>query len=168
MQDGHVESTGRISCDVVLMSGGYTPSVHLFSQSRGKLRVARGAVGIYPGTVRRMRTHSAGACRGIYDLEAVLADGAAAGAAAASAPSPRGAAPRAAPAPQFQAPQQATSGPLPQATAAERAKNPSSIGSTMSPPGISRSRPARVFSPLNTSSATPPPAWPRIRARPRI
>src|SRR6185437_6455396 len=27
----------RIRCDAVLMSGGMTPSVHLFSQSRGKL-----------------------------------------------------------------------------------------------------------------------------------
>ncbi len=36
---GSVTSTSEwIDCDTVLMSGGYTPSVHLFSQSRGQLR----------------------------------------------------------------------------------------------------------------------------------
>jgi len=27
-----------IPCDLILMCGGWTPSVHLFSQSRGKLK----------------------------------------------------------------------------------------------------------------------------------
>ncbi len=31
-------SLRRIACDLLLMSGGWTPSVHLFSQARGKLR----------------------------------------------------------------------------------------------------------------------------------
>jgi sarcosine oxidase, subunit alpha len=68
----------RISCDVVLMSGGYTPSVHLFSQSRGKLKWRDDLQAFVPGASAE-RERSAGACRGIYDLAEVLADGAACG-----------------------------------------------------------------------------------------
>ena len=82
VQDGRVQSTGRISCDAVLMSGGYTPSVHLFSQSRGKLEWREDLAAFIPAQSAE-RTHSAGACRGIFGLETVLADGTAAGAAAA-------------------------------------------------------------------------------------
>jgi sarcosine oxidase, subunit alpha len=71
-------------CDLLLMSGGWTPSVHLFSQSRGRLRFDDATQTFLPGqSVERER--SAGACRGVYDLVAVLADGAAAGEAAAKA-----------------------------------------------------------------------------------
>ncbi|MPT22065.1 MAG: FAD-dependent oxidoreductase, partial [Starkeya sp.] len=46
---GAVGPAETIACDSVLMSGGFTPSVHLFSQSRGKL-VWDGAAGAYlPG-----------------------------------------------------------------------------------------------------------------------
>jgi sarcosine oxidase, subunit alpha len=75
----------RIDCDTVLMSGGYNPSVHLFSQSRGKLRWDEPLQAFVPGTSAE-RERSAGACRGVYDLADVLADGAAAGAAAAPEP----------------------------------------------------------------------------------
>jgi sarcosine oxidase, subunit alpha len=71
-------SVQRISCDVVLMSGGYTPSVHLFSQSRGKLKWRDDLQAFVPGASAE-RERSAGACRGIYDLAEVLADGAACG-----------------------------------------------------------------------------------------
>ena len=81
VQDGRVQTTQRIACDAVLMSGGDTPSVHLFSQSRGKLEWREDLSAFIPGQCAE-RTQSAGACRGIYELEAVLADGAAAGAAA--------------------------------------------------------------------------------------
>jgi sarcosine oxidase subunit alpha len=87
VQDGRVQTTQRIACDAVLMYGGDTPSVHLFSQSRGKLEWREELSAFIPGQSAE-RTQSAGACRGIYGLEAVLADGAAAGAAAASTPSP--------------------------------------------------------------------------------
>jgi sarcosine oxidase subunit alpha len=83
VRDGRVQSSQRISCDAVLMSGGCTPSVHLFSQSRGKLEWREELSAFIPAQCAE-RTQSAGACRGIYELEAVLADGAAAGAAAAS------------------------------------------------------------------------------------
>ncbi|MGO9933526.1 MAG: sarcosine oxidase subunit alpha family protein [Steroidobacteraceae bacterium] len=81
LRDGAVQTTRRIACDLVLMSGGYTPSVHLFSQSRGKLEWREDLLAFVPGQCAE-QTRSAGACRGIHGLDAVLADGAAAGAAA--------------------------------------------------------------------------------------
>jgi sarcosine oxidase, subunit alpha len=87
VRDGDVQAGQRIACDSVLMSGGYTPSVHLFSQSRGKLRWNDALQAFVPGISAECE-RSAGACRGVYDLADVLADGAAAGAAAAPEPSP--------------------------------------------------------------------------------
>jgi len=84
VRDGGVQAARRIPCDAVLMSGGYTPSVHLFSQSRGKLEWNEELSVFLPGQSAE-NTQSAGACNGVYDLEAVLADAAAAGAAAAGA-----------------------------------------------------------------------------------
>jgi sarcosine oxidase subunit alpha len=69
-------------CDLVLMSGGYTPSVHLYSQSRGKLSWDEKLQAFLPGTPAE-RARCVGACRGVFDLAAALADGVAAGAAAA-------------------------------------------------------------------------------------
>jgi sarcosine oxidase subunit alpha len=121
VRDGRVQTTQRISCDAVLMSGGDTPSVHLFSQSRGKLEWRENLSAFIPGQCAE-RTQSAGACRGIYELEAVLADGAAAGAAAASSPSP---AARAANSASPAVPSAAASylGPLPQASTAGSEKS---------------------------------------------
>jgi sarcosine oxidase, subunit alpha len=85
VQGGQVQAGQRISCDTVLMSGGYTPSVHLFSQSRGKLRWNEALKAFVPGVSAECE-RSAGACRGVYDLAEVLADGAAVG--AGSAPEP--------------------------------------------------------------------------------
>jgi sarcosine oxidase subunit alpha len=83
--EGSVVRVGlRLACDVVLMSGGYTPSVHLFSQSRGKLKWNETLKTFVPDTSAECE-RSAGACRGIYGLAEVLADGAAAGASAAAA-----------------------------------------------------------------------------------
>jgi sarcosine oxidase, subunit alpha len=69
-------------CDLVLMSGGFTPSVHLHSQSRGSLVWDEFLQAFLPGDPAE-RARSAGACRGVLGLGAALADGAAAGAAAA-------------------------------------------------------------------------------------
>ena len=74
----------RIDCDLVLMSGGHAPSVHLFSQSRGRLTWSDAARCFFP-LQSAERERSAGACRGIYGLSSALADGAAAGCAAAQA-----------------------------------------------------------------------------------
>ncbi|QIB33348.1 sarcosine oxidase subunit alpha [Ancylobacter pratisalsi] len=83
LKDGGVGPSETLACDAVLMSGGFTPSVHLFSQSRGKLAWDAAAGAYLPGaSVERER--SAGACRGVYGLQAVLEDGYAAGEAAAS------------------------------------------------------------------------------------
>jgi sarcosine oxidase subunit alpha len=87
---GHVQRDAvragqRLQCDSVLMSGGFTPSVHLFSQSRGKLAWNEDLKAFVPGTSAELE-RSAGACRGVYDLAEVLADGARAGAAAAPEP----------------------------------------------------------------------------------
>ncbi len=82
-----VESNGRcgarrvIPCDCVGMSGGWTPAVHLFSQSRGKLRYDDGLDAFVPGTSAQAE-RSAGAAKGTYDLAACLNEGFAAGAAA--------------------------------------------------------------------------------------
>ena len=78
-----VQPAQRLVCDAVLMSGGYTPSVHLFSQSRGKLEWREQLKAFIPGASAE-RERSAGACRGVFDLADVLADGAAAGAAGAA------------------------------------------------------------------------------------
>ena len=69
------------------MSGGWTPSVHLFSQSRGKLAFDEALQAFVPD-VSVQAERSAGACRGVFALADALADGAAAGAAAVGAPAP--------------------------------------------------------------------------------
>jgi sarcosine oxidase, subunit alpha len=80
-----VTGTARVlSCDVVLHSGGWTPSVHLFSQSRGKLAWSEAIGAFVPGTSVQAE-RSAGAVRGSFALADCLAEGHAAGAAAADA-----------------------------------------------------------------------------------
>ena len=82
--DGQPGASEAIACDLLLMSGGFTPSVHLFSQSRGKLVYDEALQAYLPGTsVERER--SVGACRGVYDLDKVLNHGAAGGVSAAQA-----------------------------------------------------------------------------------
>jgi sarcosine oxidase subunit alpha len=80
--DGSLGRGEPIACDLVAMSGGWTPNVSLFSQSRGKLAFDAATQTFLPGAAAPDQ-RSAGACRGVFDLEAVLADGAEAGAAAA-------------------------------------------------------------------------------------
>jgi sarcosine oxidase subunit alpha len=81
---GIISSLGTRRCDVVLMSGGYTPTVHLHSQSRGKLVFDEALGAFVPGAAAE-RSHSTGAARGVEGLEAQLQDGARTGAAAATA-----------------------------------------------------------------------------------
>ena len=82
---GRVRGREKVDCDVLLMSGGWTPSVHLFSQSRGTLRFDEALAAYVPGnSVQRER--SVGACRGTYDLAHCLEEGYAAGEAAVRAP----------------------------------------------------------------------------------
>ncbi|MDE2262911.1 MAG: sarcosine oxidase subunit alpha family protein [Gammaproteobacteria bacterium] len=72
----------RIRCDLVLMSGGLTPSVHLFSQSRGKLAWDESLGAFLPAQAAE-RVRSAGACRGVFSLSAAVRDGTHAGLSAA-------------------------------------------------------------------------------------
>jgi sarcosine oxidase, subunit alpha len=82
--NGEVRAAGRRDCDLVLMSGGFTPSLHLHSQARGALAFRPELKAFVPDrAIERVR--SAGACRGIFGLRQALEDGANAGAAAARA-----------------------------------------------------------------------------------
>ncbi|MGO9421553.1 sarcosine oxidase subunit alpha family protein [Roseiarcus sp.] len=71
-----------IACDALLMSGGWTPSVHLVSQSRGKL-VFDEALEVFRPEAPVEGQRSAGACNATFGLAEALAEGDAAGRAAA-------------------------------------------------------------------------------------
>ncbi len=86
LQPGDAISTQLQPCDLVLMSGGYTPTIHLFSQSRGTLQWDEALQAFRPGAPAE-RVRCVGACGGVFDLAAALADAAAAGSAAALAAS---------------------------------------------------------------------------------
>ena len=73
-----------VACDALLMSGGWTPSVHLFSQSRGRL-VFDDALQVFRPGASVQRERSAGACNATFDLARALAEGDSAGRAAAAA-----------------------------------------------------------------------------------
>ena len=78
----HGEAVEWVACDAVLMSGGWTPSVHLHSQSRGKVVYDEERGMFVPGaSVQRER--SAGGCKGTFSLAAALQEGTLAGAEAA-------------------------------------------------------------------------------------
>jgi len=64
----------RIDCDTLLMSGGWSPTVHLFSQSQGKLKYdAR--IGAFSPDTAAQRQRSAGSCNGAFDLATCLNEG---------------------------------------------------------------------------------------------
>ncbi len=67
-----------IACDVVLMCGGWTPSVHLYSQSRARLRFDERLQAFLPGEWTA-QVRSVGACNGTFGLAACLEEGYAAG-----------------------------------------------------------------------------------------
>ena len=72
----------RFACDLVCLSGGWNPAVHLFSQARGKLRYDSALATFVPDS-SPLPVWSAGAANGCFDLAAALGQGHAAGAAAA-------------------------------------------------------------------------------------
>ncbi|MBM3597995.1 MAG: sarcosine oxidase subunit alpha family protein [Alphaproteobacteria bacterium] len=74
----------RIPCDLVCLSGGWNPTVHLLSQSGGRPRWAESLQTFVPDAMPQ-RTHLAGAVTGAFDLASCLRQGAAAGATAALA-----------------------------------------------------------------------------------
>ena len=79
---GVVSEPATLACDLLLMSGGFTPAVHLFSQSRGKLAWHEMLQAFVPAESAE-RVRAAGASRGVSGPGECAADGAAAGAAAA-------------------------------------------------------------------------------------
>jgi sarcosine oxidase subunit alpha len=65
--DGSVTPTDRIACDLLAVSGGWTPSVHLFSQSRGQLIWDSGRFAFLPGEAARgQNLRAIGACTGDF------------------------------------------------------------------------------------------------------
>src|SRR5207302_2048992 len=68
----------RIECDLLAVSGGWSPAVHLFSQSRGTLRWDDELAAFVPGQPAQAN-RVVGAANGTFDLAAALAEGVAAG-----------------------------------------------------------------------------------------
>jgi sarcosine oxidase subunit alpha len=77
-----------LPCDCVGVSGGWTPAVHLHSQSRGKL-VFRTEIDAFVPGVSVQAERSAGGANGTYDLAGCIAEGRDAGIAAAGRKQPR-------------------------------------------------------------------------------
>ncbi|MFF7486677.1 sarcosine oxidase subunit alpha family protein [Streptomyces luteogriseus] len=73
----------RFDCDLLAVTGGWSPVVHLHSQRQGRLRWDEELVAFVPdGAVRGQQI--VGAARGTYDLDGCHAEGARAGAVAAT------------------------------------------------------------------------------------
>ena len=79
---GEVEDPERINCDLVAVSGGWNPNVHLHSQSGSKPAYEASIVSFVPGESRQAEA-SAGAANGTFSLQACLEEGASTGLAAA-------------------------------------------------------------------------------------
>jgi len=70
-------ATSSIDCDIVAVSGGYSPVVHLFSQARGRLRYDASTASFLPDH-SPMAIVTAGAVNGHCDVATAVADGEAA------------------------------------------------------------------------------------------
>ena len=68
INDNNVEV---INCDLLCMSGGWSPTVHLFTQSRGKLKF-RDEDSCFVPDQAHQKTISIGACNGTFDLKNIL------------------------------------------------------------------------------------------------
>ncbi|WP_326777809.1 sarcosine oxidase subunit alpha family protein [Streptomyces sp. NBC_01445] len=78
-----VGKSEEFDCDLLAVSGGWSPVVHLHSQRQGRLRWDDDLVAFVPdGTVRDQQV--VGAAQGTYGLDGALAEGARAGALAAT------------------------------------------------------------------------------------
>ena len=77
-------TVSRIECDLVALSGGWNPAVHLFSQARGRLRYDEALASFLPDQCPVPMT-VVGAANGSTDLAEALSEGHAAGLAAARA-----------------------------------------------------------------------------------
>ncbi|HET7668578.1 MAG TPA: glycine cleavage T C-terminal barrel domain-containing protein, partial [Mycobacterium sp.] len=77
----NVGADDSVSCDTLLVSGGWNPAVHLFSQARGALRYDSALGGFVPGE-RLAGASVVGAANGVMDLAGCLREGMDAGEAA--------------------------------------------------------------------------------------
>ena len=81
---GHVGRPDWLACDLLAVSGGWSPVVHLHSQAQGSLVYDETWCCFRPAAESAARG-SAGACNGTFSLAGALAEGHAAGIAAAAA-----------------------------------------------------------------------------------
>jgi sarcosine oxidase subunit alpha len=84
VENGKAGPARDIPCDAVLMCGGWTPCLHLFSHTKGSLAWDDALKAFLPGRKTEV-VEIAGAGRGLWGVAAALADGAEAGARAAHA-----------------------------------------------------------------------------------
>ena len=63
----------KIDCDLLCISGGYTPAVHLFTQSGGKLLYNENKSYFYPGK-NLLEQISIGSCTGIFNIKKIIDD----------------------------------------------------------------------------------------------
>ena len=103
---GVTGSTKKIDCDVIAMCGGFNPTVHLFSQSRGKLNWDEERQIFVPGQSHEPETTIGGAA-GTFTVAQSIKDGIKAGIEAARATGSKGRQPAA---PAVEEPAQAESG----------------------------------------------------------
>ena len=66
-----IDNYGKISCDILCVSGGWSPTVHLFTQSRGKLIYRESDATFIPNESFQNEI-SIGACNGTYALDKIL------------------------------------------------------------------------------------------------
>jgi sarcosine oxidase subunit alpha len=81
LRDGAPGEPERIGCDLLLVSGGWNPAVHLFSQAGGTLRYDAALGAFVPGEALAC-TSVAGSAAGVFDLAGCLHAGRRAAAAA--------------------------------------------------------------------------------------
>jgi sarcosine oxidase subunit alpha len=74
----------KIDCDLLAVSGGWNPAVHLFAQAQGQLRYDETLAAFVPNAADPA-IEPVGAARGSFDLAVCLSEGAEAGARAAAA-----------------------------------------------------------------------------------
>jgi sarcosine oxidase subunit alpha len=68
----------KLACDLLLMCGGWTPSGHIYSQSRARLHFHEGLQAFLPGEWTE-QLRCAGSCNGTFELSACIEEGYAAG-----------------------------------------------------------------------------------------
>ncbi|GAA0641321.1 sarcosine oxidase subunit alpha family protein [Kutzneria viridogrisea] len=78
----HIGPDRSIPCDLLAVSGGWNPAVHMFSQAQGRVRYEERIAAFVPDTCPQ-DLEVVGAANATYELAACLAEGAAAGARAA-------------------------------------------------------------------------------------